>query len=257
MIRSGAAFLVAALAAAFIPEAVADYPPELAERSPAVLAREAFATPYGNALVAEFGRILRASADPDCLYIRNINPDSLDAHARAILVRNGTRMLQIVDRLVDGDRMLAVFAARAGEHAKAEFVPLRGDPDVRYYIALNDRAKLARVADHITETVDRHLMLAGVRLAKRISPLASGDEALLKQNPMEKAVEEVGRLIKGSSSPQLRRWLELQDAIAAAFKVSFDQAQMVKLGPRQLTPGAVADLAKACVVAPQKPKAEP
>jgi hypothetical protein len=246
MTRIGVALLVV------VTTAHADYPPELAERSPAELAREAFAAPYGRALVAEFGRILRESADPGCLYDRNVNPASLETHARAILVRNGTRMLQAVDQLVDGGRMRAVFDARAGEEAKKEFGRLRADPDVRRYIELNDRAKLARVADRITETVDRHLMLAGVRLAKRISPLASGDAALLKQNPGEQAVEEVERLIKRSSSPRLKRWLELQEAIGVAFKESFDQQGMVKLGPRELTPGAVADVARLCVFRQRK-----
>ena len=247
VIRRGAALALLAGACAFAPGARAEYPPELAERSPAELAREAFAAPYGRALAAETARILVASADARCLQQRGLTPAALEGRSHELLVRNGTRMLRAVDRLVDGRRMRAVFAAHAGDRAAGEFPRLREDPDVRRYIELNDRAKLARVAERIVETVDRHLVLARVGLAKRLSPLASGDEALLQLNPGEKAVAEVDELIKRSRSQRLQRWLELQQAIAVAFKESFDQDGMVKLGPRQLTPGAVDDFANLCV----------
>ena len=81
----------------------------------------------------------------------------------------------------------------------------------------------------------------------RISPLASGDEALLRASPEERSLEDQDRYIAAENSARLRRWLELQDVVGEAFRDSTDREALLLMGPRQMTPDAASDLTELCV----------
>jgi hypothetical protein len=226
----------------------AEIPTELGDgRSPAQLARDTFDSEYGRLLVADFGRTLRASADPQCLRERNIDPRSLEQRGRELLVRSGARSLEIHSKLIDPRKYEAAFTARAGKGGSADFARLRNHPEVKKLVAIGEPAKLARLADNITELVDRHARLARVKLTKPISPVAAGDSALMAANPEEKIAAEIDRLLKNSVSPSVERWFQLEDASVEALRNAFDSEGFARLTPRQMTPDAVTDLADLCV----------
>jgi len=242
------ALLAAAWTALQASQALSQTAAEILHPSPAKYAAEAFSTEYGRLLIAETGRVLRASADADCVRSRKLTPEGFAKSAHELLVRNGTSILQVNAKLADRKKLESALVAKAGKNARADYERLRSDPDVKKVAVLSDRARLAQLADRTVETTERHALLAGIRLAKPLSPLASGEMALLTANPTDKALVERDRTIAGSKSPGLRRWLEVDRAIEAAFQQSRDQDAVLRLGPRELTPDTEKALAALCVV---------
>lgn len=200
--------------------------------------------------MAEFGRLLRASADAACLQARGIDPASLESRGHDLLVRNGTRMLEVVASVVDAARMRAAFTARTGPGGTAEFIALRNDPDVKRYAGLAEPAKLARLADHIAENIDRHSLLARLGLKRSLSPVASGDERLLNASPEDSSLEAAEAFREKTGSAALRRWIELQDAAGDAYADATDQETAMRFGPAQMTPSLPEDLAAVCIHGP-------
>lgn len=239
--------ILAALCLPFAAPARGQIPAELVERSPPQLAGDAFASNYGLAIVAEFGRILRASADAECLKSKALDAERLTERGRVTLLRHGARMLAIYGTLFDTARYEAVLAERAGPKAKAEILRLRADPEVKRLLALYEPAKLAAIVDNVAETIDRYALIARIRLARQLSPLATGNAELLGANPTDRSVEEVERFLKGRKSAALKRWLELEQASHDAATRSSDRDAIQRLGPRQLAEGLDADLAELCI----------
>ena len=240
--------LAAAWAASHASQALSQTAAEVLHPSPAKYAAEAFNTDYGRLLAAETGRVLQASADPQCARSRKLTPEAFGQRARELLERNAAALLQVNAKLVDRKKLESALAARAGQNARADYERLRGDADVKKVVAAGERARLAQLADRSVETTERHALLAGIRLAKPLSPLASGEMALLTANPTDKALAERDRVIAGSRSPGLKRWLEVDQAIEAAFQQSRNQDALLQLGPRELTPETEKALAALCVV---------
>lgn len=224
-------------------------PIELREHTPAEMARDAFASDYGRLVVAEFGKTLRESADAECLQSRKIDADQLTERGREIMQRHGSRILDAYWKLYDTRRFEVMLATRGGVNAKAEIIRLRKDPGVKKLLDLYQPAKLATVVDNVTEVLDRHAQLTRIKLTRRISPQASGDEAIPRANPSDRSTEKVERFLKKNKSPQVKRWVALEDAMLQATELSMDRAGMMKLGPIQLAAGLGADLAELCVPA--------
>lgn len=239
--------LLALLAGLMCGPALAQLPPELIERSPLELATEAFEADYGRKLVDNLAKILRESANPACVQERAIRAHRWADEARAILVRRGSQMLHVTSRIFNTERFAIALQAQAGAGAKAEIVALMADPAVKELRALDQPARLAIIADQIVETADRYTLLNRFHLNGRISPLASGDEALLRANPAEKANEAAEAYIRQSSSTALKRWLELDTAVAQAAVSSHDMDAALRLGPSQMMAGMDEDLAALCI----------
>jgi hypothetical protein len=225
----------------------AQFPPELVQWSPLELATRAFDAPYGSKLTANFAQILQKSADAACLKERHLDRNRVEHEARAILVRRGAQLLHTLDRLIDTQRFEAALRIHGGADAKAELQRLRTEPEVRELLARFEPARFARVADHVVEIVDRYALLNRFRLTERVSPLASGNAALLEANPEEAALEDVGRFAVSSTSSALRRWLELDETMVKAREASQRMDEALRLGPSQLMAGLDEDLAALCI----------
>ena len=237
----------AALLLAFAAGAPAQVPDDLIDRRPKPLVQDVLNSPYGRLLVAEFGRVLRDSAKPECLAERGLRPEQLEARGRDLLATSGAIMLDLVLSLIDGKKLEAEFRARAGERARAELVRLRDDPDVKKYLKLTEPAKLSKLANQIVETVDRHALLARAGLVRRAAPVSTGNEALLRADPEEKSLEDAERFVLQSQSPRLKRFVDIQVALAEAYQAATDHSLMIKIGPSQMTPNVPGDLQKLCV----------
>ena len=223
-------------------------PDDLIDRRPKALARDVFSGEYGRLLAAEFVRVLRDSANAECLREKGIRPEQLEARGRELLVRSGSMMLELALSAIDGGKLEAAFIARAGRNARGELAQLRNDPDVKRYLKLAEPAKLAKLANNIVEMVDRHALLTRAGMARPASPLATGNEALLRADPEEKSLEAADRFVQASKSRGLKRWLALQVALAEAYQEATDQPAMLKFGPVQMTPNVATDLEKLCVL---------
>ena len=148
--------------------------------TPAEAARTAFEQPYGKALVTEAAKVFRRSADPRCLAEKKLDEPQLEAKARELLVRYGARMIEAYRGLVDLKKLEAALEARAGPGVKDELARLRSAPEVAEFNKLSAPARFLSTADKILEAFETYLLLRRFRLAGRISPLATGDDRLVK-----------------------------------------------------------------------------
>lgn len=235
------------LAALLCAPAQAQLSHPLVERTPLERAREAFANAYGELLVAAFARTLRDSAAPACVAERGIQPHRWHDEARLILERRGGQMLHLLARATDAQRFDALISAYAGPGATAEILRLRRHPDVIQLLALERPIRLARLAEHITEIVDRYALLNRFALKGTVSPVASGNPALLAASPEATAEQQVEAFLAGNKSAEIVRFLELSDAVDGAQRDAQRTEEMLKLGPSQMMAGLDEDFAALCV----------
>ena len=213
-----------------------------------LLVREAFAAPYGRALVAELGKVLRADADSACLQSKSIAAAQLGERGEQLIISWGIRAMEKQSSLLDPRAHEEAFTKSAGRNATAELKRLRENADVKRYLAIERPARLARVLDFIFEQFDRHLLVERVKL-RTVSPHGTADPALLNENPSDKVEEALEAFVKGKSkSASLRRFLALSAKLTEAIKVSIKRDEARQAGPRAFFGGVETDLAELCIV---------
>lgn len=209
--------------------------------------RDAFASPYGRALVAELGKVLRTDADPACLQIKNIAAEQLPARGEQLIIMWGVRATEKQSSLIDAKVHEEAFSKSAGRNASAELKRLRENADVKRYIAIERPARLAKVLDFIFEQFDRHLLVERVKL-RTISPHGTADPALLAQHPNDKAEAALDTFMEAKSkSASLQRFLDLSEKSAEAVKAAIKRDEARQAGPRAFFGGVEADLADLCI----------
>src|SRR5262245_314970 len=236
-----ACWTVAAATAAY-----AQFDSFLFEITPAEAARTAFEQPYGKALVAEAAKVFRRSADPRCLAEKKLDEPQLEAKARELLVRYGTRMVEAYGGLVDMKKLEAALETRAGPGVMGEIARLRSAPEVAEFKKLSAPARFASTAEHILEGFEQYLVIHRLRLAGHISPLVTGDDRLVKMS--EEAEESIEPLLAAKHPPALARYLELSEIIREEYAKAFDRQGMLRFnGPSSFFRGVEAELAELCL----------
>lgn len=213
---------------------------------PGPFVREAFAAPYGRALVAELGKSLRASVDPACLQAKGLSDEQLIERGEALIVTWGTRTMEQLASLFDAKAHEAKFTAIAGAGAAAELARLRENDDVKRYLAIERPWRLARAADFVMEQLDRYALLARLKLTP-VSPVAGGNDALLRQNPTETIEAELDAFREKTKSDALERYLELEEASGEAVPAAL-RPEAARAGPATFMRGIEDDLAAVCIV---------
>ena len=225
----------------------AGFPAGFLEATPAAQVTEAMDAPYGKLLVAEAARIIELSADQACLKSKGLTHEAMLTQTREMFIRNGIAMSEMLQDMIDAGKFQAAFEKQLGTGATAEYVRLRADPQVRRLIELGRPARIARLADHITENVDRHAFLKRVPLKARLSAVAAGNLQLMEASPSDEAMHHYAA---AHPTPAVKRWGEMAAAVPAAWKESLDHDAFARSGPAQMTPTVVTDLANLCVARP-------
>ena len=213
------------------------------EKTPdkAALVREAFASPYGKALTAELGKSLRASADPACLTDKGLAADQLEPRGREIVMTWGTRMLEGAFALIDRQISDEPFAGAA------ELESLKSNADVKRYLAMEEPMRQAKLLDLIFEHFDRYNLISRVNL-RAVSPLGTGNEALLRLNPTDATEEKLDDLAGKSRSKALKRFLQLSEQAGAAQAAAIKKISSPPPPlPHTFFKGVEADLAELCI----------
>jgi len=213
------------------------------------LIRDAFASDYGKAMVAELGKSLRTSADPACLKSKAIAPDQLEARGRDIVVKWGTRMMEGIASIVDPKLYAEKFASTAGPDAATELERLKQDAAVKRYLTLTQPMRLAKILDSIFEQFDRYVLISKIRLAA-VFPLATGNENLLRKSPIEATEKKLDKLFATKSATR-DRYLALSEQASAATKAAMKKDKVPPLGPLAFFKGVEADLSEICIGARQ------
>ncbi|SHK70652.1 hypothetical protein SAMN05444159_3972 [Bradyrhizobium lablabi] len=241
MIRRNVVIAIALIFGSAATTAMAQFPLPGSTEQPAPLVREAFASPYGRALIAELGTVLRTDADPVCLNSKGIAFDQLQPRGEALLIKWGTRATETVMSLVDLKTYEKNFPAGA------ELNGLRERPEIKRYLDIERPLRLAKILDFIFEQFDRYNLLNRIKIAP-VSPAASGKDDLLRTNPTESAEEAPEDFIATHQSAQLKRYLALSEQAAAAMVGAVSKEQAIRIVPGTFYRGIELDLAELCIV---------
>jgi hypothetical protein len=205
------------------------------------LVRQALASAYGKALSTEFGKSLRANADPACLNSRGIPGDELESRGRELVIKWGARMLEGAASVIDPKAYADKFAAGA------ELEGLKQNVVVERYLAIAQPMRLAKVLDSIFEQFDRYALISRIKLTP-VSPLATGNSDLLGKNPTEATEQELQKFVrKNARSAALHRFLELSEQAEAARSASLRKEAIPGGGAPGFFRGVEADLAELCI----------
>lgn len=211
------------------------------------LVREAFASPYGRALVAELGKVLHASADPACLQSKTLTPEQITARGEQLIVAWGTRAMQTVTSYLDIKVYEQKLAQSAGRIAAAELRRLRGDADVKRYLAIERPARLATVLDFVIGQFDRYALLYQLKLTAAVSPVVTGNPELLSADPTDAAEAALEAFEKANKSASFVVFLSLTRKATDAMTASIKTDQALVSGPATFFGGVESDLAALCV----------
>ncbi|UPK26951.1 hypothetical protein [Bradyrhizobium sp. 195] len=215
--------------------------PQKQTKDKATLVREAFASPYGKALTAELGKSLRASADPVCLTDKGLVADQLEPRGRDIVITWGTRILENAFARIDRQTADNPFAGAA------ELESLKGNADVKRYLAMEEPLRQAKILDLIFEHFDRYNLTSRVKLGAVSAP-ATGNEALLRLNPIEPTEEKLDEFAGKSRSKALKRFLQLSEEAGAAQAAAIKKiASPPPPLPHTFFKGVENDLAELCI----------
>jgi hypothetical protein len=240
MSRRTAAIAIALIFGNAAAPALAQLPTSGPTEQPVTFVPAAFASPYGRALIAEFGRALRADADPACLNSKAIAADQLEQRGEALLVKWGTRAMETARSYVDFEVYEKSFPA------SAELKGLREQPQIKRYLDIEQPIRLAKVLDFIFEQFDRYVLLNKIKIAP-VSPAASGNTDVLRANPTEAAEEALDDFIETNKSSQIERFLALSEQASEATQGAIKKEQAVRAGPGTFYRGIELDLAELCI----------
>jgi len=218
-----------------LPAARAQAPAE-----PATRVRDALASAYGKAMVAELGNNLRAGSDQACLSSKAIAADQLEARGLALMTKWGTRMIETSASFIDKN----IFAEKFPHGA--ELAKLEADGTVKRYLAIARPIRQTKLLDTMFEQFDRHVLITRVKLAP-VSPLASGNAALLDKDPSDAAEEKLGKFIAGNKSAALKRYLTLAEQEAAARTAATKKDPPTQPVPTVFFGGVETDLEALCI----------
>ena len=207
---------------------------------PAALVREALASAYGTALIAELGKNLRSSADPACLASKGIAADQFEARGLELMTKWGARMMETSDSLIDKKIYVEKFTAGA------ELTKLQADGNVKRYLVIAQPIRQAKMLDAMFEQFDRYVSIKRIKLAPT-SPAATGNAALLRMNPAEAAEDLLDKFVAANKSIAVKRYLTLAEQDSAARTAAIRKDQPLQPVPVIFYQGVESDLDALCI----------
>ena len=209
-------------------------PPE-----PATVVREALASAYGKALIAELGKNLRADADPACLNSKGIAANQLEARGLELMTKWGTRMMETTDSFIDKTVYAEKFTGGA------EMAKLQQDSNVKRYHVLAQTVRQGKILDSIFEQFDRYMTLKRIKLAA-VSPAATGNAAL--SEPADIAEEKLDKFTAANKSAAVKRYIALAGQDSAARAAAMRKEPSQRPMPGIFYEGVEADLDALCIL---------
>lgn len=222
------------------PAAAASFPMPGPNEQPEPLVREAFASPYGRVLMAEFAKALRADADPACLNSKGIAPDQLAPRGEALMIKWGTRVMEIAKSFIDFQAYEKAFSGAV------ELNRLKQRPEIKRYLDIERPLRLAKVLDFVFEQFERYALIARIKIAP-VSPMATGNAEVHRADPAPAAEEALDKLVTANRSRELKRFVTLSEQAAAALDGAIRKEEAMRAGPPRFYRGIELDLAELCI----------
>jgi hypothetical protein len=224
-------------------------PSFMVDRTPAQLARDAFATTWGNRLVAAWAQALMEGADAECLRSTGIagNTDLFEERARAIMVGVGTRQMEVAFSSMDTKKLTRVFLAEAGKDAIADFVRLKDEPLIKQLNALAEPARMGGIVDNAMEVAERATMLIVDKRIAHVHPTGTGKEPLMSEMEAFEDDRPFQKFVDAHDTPDVDRWLALAAAQGKALQASQRIEKFILLNPKDFAPDLPAELTRLCI----------
>jgi hypothetical protein len=143
-------------------------------------AAEALADTYGQAIIAEFARLMSAHIDTDCARTRAIGTRELNQRAEEILLRYGDKVQKMLYPTVSDVAFEEELAKLAGPDAVQELRNFANHPGVKKIRMLGAPVRNDELVDEIANALDRYIRRARLSLGRDLSPIGSGNQALLE-----------------------------------------------------------------------------
>jgi hypothetical protein len=214
---------------------------------PANIMRDALGSAYGNALLEEFAKAVGKSADATCLHGKDLDATTLKERGRELFQSWGSRIMETLTGSIDLKRYESELAARGGKGAAREIERLRKSPDVQRYFAMERPARLAKALDVTIEPFERYLLIQRIKLY-HFHPARTGNDVLMRANPIEATEEALERFVTQRKSRPLNRFLELSETASEARIKAIDPEFTKKWGPATFYRGVETDLAEICIM---------
>jgi hypothetical protein len=221
--------------------------PQFIKFAGVVTAKEAFADTYGQLMVDEMHKALFKGAQPSCLADHGIGrADLLRDRGEELLVRFGQAISDRTMDVVDAAAADREFLRLAGPSALTELRTLLRDPIVVELQRISRVGDRDRMVDRTMETFDRYVLLHRIKI-DRVSPLVTGSAFLMEKNRAVDSDEKADEFIRKTTSPSLKRFLELLDAAGEALESAIDRSRLAAIGPTQLMAGLDQALGTLCI----------
>ena len=143
-------------------------------------AAKALADSYGQAIIAEFARLMSPHVDTDCVRTRANGTRELNQRAGEILLRYGDKLQKVLYPTVSNAALEEELTKLAGLDAVQELGNLANHPGVKKIRMLGAPVRNDELVDEITGALDRYLKRARLSLGQDLSPIGSGNQALLE-----------------------------------------------------------------------------
>jgi hypothetical protein len=123
---------------------------------------------------------------------------------------------------------------------------LKSNADVKRYLAMEAPIRQAKILDLIFEHFDRYNLISRVKLGT-VSPLGTGNEALLRLNPTDATEKKLDAFADQSRSKALKRFLQLSEQAGAAQAAAIKTISSPPPLPHTFFKGVETDLAELCI----------
>jgi hypothetical protein len=219
---------------------LAQFPTPGPTEQPEPFVREALASPYGRALIAELGRALRADADLACLNSKGIAADQLESRGEQLMIKWGTRTMETALSVIDFKAYEKNFPAHT------ELKAMLKQPELKRYLQIERPLRLTKVLDFVFEQFDRYALIKRIKIAS-VSPISTGNDQLLRANPAEAGEEALEKFTETDKSAKVKRFLALSEQSAAAMQAAANKDLMLRMGPNAFYRGIEVDLGELCI----------
>lgn len=208
---------------------------------------ESLADEYGQAMVAELGRLMSERANPDCLRSRKLSAGALKQVAGDILTRYGSRVWPLLYPKISDDAIEVEFAKIVGAQGVSDMRRFAGDPNAQRIRLLAVPVRRDAVVDEIALAFDRYLRRANLELGTGLSPVNSGnlEFQLLAEKRNTLSDDEVFKAFFEQDS--FRRLVELRKALDTAVQRVIEASGKANAPTHSAFKGVEANLRAACV----------
>ncbi len=143
-------------------------------------AAEALADTYGQAVIAEFARLMSQHIDTDCARTSVIGTRELNQRAEEMLLRYGDKVEKMLYPTVSDAAVEEELAKLAGPGAVQELRNFANHPGVKKIRMLGAPVRNDELVDEIAKAFDRYMVNARLSLGRELSPIVSGNQALIE-----------------------------------------------------------------------------